>query len=98
MDVLRQELLNCSHPSSNISVHQAHLSGIDGIELLFANIRREHLRIDFVVKQDGTMAGRCAGDISERDGYKMFAYVVFVDSQRRICTDRYNQAMEARQK
>ena len=92
IEALSQEL-QVLHSSLAISTHQGDLTTAEGIDALFASVLQEHSSIDFVVKQDGAMARRAAGDVSVDDSHRVLAYALFVDSQRRIWTERCNEAM-----
>ncbi|WPH02457.1 Hypothetical protein R9X50_00532100 [Acrodontium crateriforme] len=73
------------------SIHTGDLGSAQSIERMFDSVLAEHHRIDLVVNAVGSILKKHSAAITEAEQLKMFAYNVFVDEQRRIWTDKYQE-------
>lgn len=79
---LRDEITK-AYPGVKVSVHGGDLGTTTAVEMLLTNVLAEHRRLDIVVNSAGTVMQKPNPNISEGDYYRLLAYGIFVDEQRR---------------
>lgn len=87
---LKHDLLS-HYPGIKVTLHQTDLGSVAAIESLFADVLLEHCRIDMVINTAGQIMTQPPMDSMTLDYHKMFAYMVFVDEQRRRTLNHFQE-------